>query len=197
MSCYLNGVRTDALWDTGAQVTIISDQWRHDFLPNQTLGPIEELLSGELSLKAANSVDIPFLGWINVTFTLAGDDDIIEVPTLVTPDPLDTPIIGYNVITEVTKSHSGADADVKLTQAMLSSLRAQPQDIPNLINLLRQEQDDEIGRVKSGRKRITIPSTKTVAYLPTLENQKTEYKVLRGREATEGGRVWELLHFWT
>ena len=31
------------------------------------------------------------------------------------------------------------------------------------------------------------------AYLPTLENQKTEYKVLRGSEATEGGggRVWE------
>ena len=42
--------------------------------------------------------------------------------------------------------------------------------------------------------------TLIVAYLPTLENQKTEYKVLRGSEATKpevakrprgGGRVWE------
>ena len=27
--------------------------------------------------------------------------------------------------------------------------------------------------------------------MPTFENQKTEHKVLRGSEATEGGRVWE------
>ena len=33
----------------------------------------------------------------------------------------------------------------------------------------------------------TIIIITTTTYLPTLENQKTEYKVLRGREATEGG----------
>ena len=30
-----------------------------------------------------------------------------------------------------------------------------------------------------------------MAYLPTFESQKTEHKILRGSEATEGGRVWE------
>ena len=28
-------------------------------------------------------------------------------------------------------------------------------------------------------------------YLPTFESQKTEHEILRGSEATEGGRVWE------
>ena len=129
-------------------------------MPDTTLRRIDELLSGELLLKAANGVDIPFLGWISVKFTLDGDDDVIEVPTLVTPDPLESPIIGYNVIAEVTKTHG--DTDITLTQAMLSSVKAQPRDIPHLINLLRQEPDDTVGLVKNGRKRIIIPSRKTV-----------------------------------
>ena len=30
-----------------------------------------------------------------------------------------------------------------------------------------------------------------ITYLPTFESQKTEHEILRGSEATEGGRVWE------
>ena len=55
IQCLLNGVRTSALWDTGAQVSIVSTDWISKHLPHAKLQPVEELLvANELDLKAAN-----------------------------------------------------------------------------------------------------------------------------------------------
>ena len=40
----LNGVKTSALWDTGAQVTIISRKWLETNIPDVTIQPVEDLL---------------------------------------------------------------------------------------------------------------------------------------------------------
>ena len=62
IKCHLNGARTEALYDTGAQVTIISEDWRQRNLPDSTMLPISDLLEGELSLNAANGTEITFPG---------------------------------------------------------------------------------------------------------------------------------------
>ena len=63
----------------------------------------------ELNLEAMNGTDIPFAGWIEVRFKLAGDDttvDELTVPVLVGQKEQEYPIIGYNVIEEVLSQHS-------------------------------------------------------------------------------------------
>ncbi len=67
--CQLNNVAVEALWDTGAQASIINADWRERHLPHTTVRPIEELLGpGTLTGLAANHTEIPFDGWVEVSF---------------------------------------------------------------------------------------------------------------------------------
>ena len=152
---------TEALWDTGAQVTIISSQWKQDNLPKVQLRPVEELLNGQLQLKAANGVDIPFIGWVQLSFSLCKDDkECLEVPTLVTDAGLDCPIVGYNVITEIIRGQEPSDD--RLTKVMVSSLQVVPEDVRPLLNLLQKEEEEDICVVRNGKRAVTIPSSKTI-----------------------------------
>lgn len=108
VSCVLNGVSVEALWDTGAQVSIVSKHWLEEYLPSLNLRNIEELLGEEtgLNLIGANGGPILFEGWVEVQFQLASSTQSsipLTVPLLVARDELEFPIIGYNVIEEVIK----------------------------------------------------------------------------------------------
>ena len=70
----------EALWDTGSQVCVVSRKWQQTHLPLEVLRNVEEL-----NLEAMNGTDIPFDGWIEVKFKLAGNDttaDELTVPVL-------------------------------------------------------------------------------------------------------------------
>ena len=59
-------LETDALWDTGAQVSIISHSWLKQCLPGCDIRDIAGLLGmNGLELKAANGTDLPYrgVGW--------------------------------------------------------------------------------------------------------------------------------------
>ena len=61
VKCLLNGVETEALWDTGAQVSIIPSNWVRKFYPGTHVRNIAELLGmGGLDLKTANGTDLPY-----------------------------------------------------------------------------------------------------------------------------------------
>ena len=100
----------EALWDTGSQVCVVSRKWQRTYLPLEVLRNVEELLGAgeELNLEAMNGTDIPFDGWIEVRFKLAGDDTTtgeLTVPVLVGQKEQEYPIIGFNVIEEVLSQH--------------------------------------------------------------------------------------------
>ncbi len=105
--CQLNDVAVEALWDTGAQASIINADWRERHLPHTTVRPIEELLGpGTLTGLAANHTEIPFDGWVEVSFRLrddTGSKGTLQVPMLVASDAsvAENPIIGYNIIKEI------------------------------------------------------------------------------------------------
>ena len=108
VSCMLNGVTVEALWDTGAQVSIASKTWLGEYLPSLKPRTIAELLGEEagLNLIGANGGSIPFDGWVEIQFLLTSGTQSstpLTVPRLVVDD-LEYPIIGYNVIEEVIKS---------------------------------------------------------------------------------------------
>jgi len=68
----------------------------------------EHLNDKVLDLKAANSTEIPYEEWIEVSFKLATSDDKhgMSVPFLVSMDTLDHPIVRYNVIKGIVKTLS-------------------------------------------------------------------------------------------
>lgn len=107
VQCYIQGLLVDALWDTGSQVCIVSETWKDYHLPNVRLRDISEAIEApeELRLVAANGQDIPYIGWIEVTFGLVSDktkDSELTIPVLVMRGrQLCHPIIGYNVIEQI------------------------------------------------------------------------------------------------
>ena len=73
----LNGVSVEALWDTGAQGSIVSKHWLEENLPSLNLRNIEELLGEEtgLNLIGANGGPILFKGWVEVQFQRASSTE--------------------------------------------------------------------------------------------------------------------------
>ena len=107
----MQGKEVEALWDTGSQVCVVSRKWQQSNLPVEVLRNIEELLGigEELNLDAMNGTDIPFDGWIEVRFKLAGDVTIADEQTvaiLVGRKEQEYPIPGLNVKEEILSQHS-------------------------------------------------------------------------------------------
>ena len=103
VKCLIQGKEVEAFWDTGSQVCVVSRKWQQTHLPLKVLRNVEEL-----NLEAMNGTDIPFDGWIEVKFKLAGDDttaDELTVPVLVGRKEQEYMIIGFNVIEEILSQH--------------------------------------------------------------------------------------------
>lgn len=54
------------LWDTGAQVSIMSQEMMEKQFPKSTLKSISELIDGDLDLTAANGTKIAYTGWTEI-----------------------------------------------------------------------------------------------------------------------------------
>ena len=123
---------------------------------------VEELLGagGELNLEAMNGTDIPFDGWIEVRFKLAGDDttaDELTVPVLVGQKEQEYPIIGFNVIKEVLsqRSENPQAASNIIQQSFPLVLHTQ---VGALVNLIQsRSQDPGTATVKVGKRDVMLP----------------------------------------
>ena len=64
VNCILNGKATEALWDTGAQVSIISGHFLDKTFPDLKVREISELIEADLSLTTANGSPIKYTSWV-------------------------------------------------------------------------------------------------------------------------------------
>ena len=60
VNCQFNGKPVKALWDTGSQVSVISEVFVRKNFPEVQIRDISELLQTDLKLTAANGSDIPY-----------------------------------------------------------------------------------------------------------------------------------------
>ena len=107
VKCLLDDNEVTALWDTGAQVSIMTRGMLEEKLPGTVVRDISELISVGLDLTAANGTKIPFIGWADVRVRLPSSAEEVRdvhVPFLITVDRLEMPILGYNVIEELVKT---------------------------------------------------------------------------------------------
>ena len=77
ITCELNGSFVEVLWDTGAQVSIISQKYLNSRFPGIKLRNISELIDCELDLTAANGTNIPYKDFVELTFKLKSEQDAI------------------------------------------------------------------------------------------------------------------------
>ena len=104
IKCLFDETVVEALWDTGAQVSIISEQFLNDNFPQKKLKNVSELINCPLNVTAANGTQIPYEGWVEIEFKLKHNQETIIVPFLVTNEVMDLPLVVYNVIEECIKS---------------------------------------------------------------------------------------------
>ena len=156
--CTVNGEinrhSVEVLWDTGAQVSIISNEFLKNF-PGVVIKDISELLDTKLNLMAANGSEMPYIGWVELNFRLSSCNPDLKVPFLVTEQCLDSPLIGFNVIEEIIK-HSNGDA--ALSQVITSSFTdLDTQTASVFVNFIESLNQEELCCIKTTKRDTTIP----------------------------------------
>ncbi|KAJ8034450.1 hypothetical protein HOLleu_21296 [Holothuria leucospilota] len=162
--CEIEGVTTEALWDTGAQVSMISSSWLKDNHPDISVHPIEELLdTTALNLRAANGTPLPFEGWIGLCFRLPtagrGKSLSIQVPFLVSTSTTDDVIVGFNVIEEVLGGSQREGPSKAIFQQMSSAMPwMKKHHLKEVVNMILTEKgEDYLCKVRVGRENVVIP----------------------------------------
>ena len=61
----IEGQDYNVLWDTGAQVSLLSKGWVEQNIPEKQLRALGELVTSDLTIKCTNESIIPFVGWIS------------------------------------------------------------------------------------------------------------------------------------
>ena len=148
INCCFNGKLVEALWDTGAQVSLISKRFLDTNFPNVNLRDVSELIDCQLNVNAANGVEIPYKGWAEIEVKLTSTQEPIIVPFLVTSETIDVPLVGFNVIEEFMNSKSEmTDTELACVFPCVSSA-----NISVLVDLIKTNSETDLCVVKTNKK---------------------------------------------
>ncbi len=188
VECFLHGHQIQALWDTGSQVCVICELWKQEYLPEVPLRDVSDILESPntLNLVVANGIDMPYIGYVEVTFSLPSQTPHhteLVIPILVASGQnLSRPIIGFNVIeqivnsTEQVQSSTGSDNMLERTvKASFPSLKRSK--VQTFIKLVSAESSCEY-IVKTMKWHVTVPKRSTVqvscrAYMQPVKEDNT------------------------
>uniref|UniRef100_A0A1A8SA02 Gypsy retrotransposon integrase-like protein 1 n=1 Tax=Nothobranchius rachovii TaxID=451742 RepID=A0A1A8SA02_9TELE len=175
VNCFLDNHPAKVLWDSGAQSSIVNENWRQNHLPHTIVRPVAELLDNEtLTVFAANDTPIPYIGWIEVGFRLSSDlspTSELQVPILVSSDSAvaSDPIIGYNVIEaivnqEEVKTKGGRK---QLAHNVSKAFEITVRTAHNVVKLVQNSSEDpETGAVRTGVRRVPLSANQvTTVYV--------------------------------
>jgi hypothetical protein len=137
---------------------MVSEAFLKQYHPEKRIRRLSELMETDLKLTAANGSVIPYIGWVELTFTLCSGDSLVRVPFLVTTETMEYPIVGYNVIEEIMKTeHEGLSSEIQSSFVGLDSGAAQI-----LINFVQSTNSDYLCNVKTSKRDVTVPCDKQV-----------------------------------
>lgn len=130
--------------------------------------PVTELIDTPLDLKAANGTSFPFVGWVAIDFELSDvcNSCSVTTPFLVAQNPLDLPIVGFNVIEEIVKNFDDVNnqSDLSILTSVLSANfpKNTVANIPGFIKFIQTPRPTELCIVKTVKQDVTIPKGKHV-----------------------------------
>ena len=144
VKCSLNGRECSSLWDTGAQISLISQGWLNDQHIESEVRDLSELIGRDLKVKGAVGTDIPYCGYVVLDCTITGVTT--KVPFLVSQKQMEQPIIGYNVISYLATNHPDKvtvscvkdtfpDINTKTAEAVLNILQTKELEVVSSVKL--------------------------------------------------------------
>lgn len=154
VNCKISNVSSQSLWDTGAMISIVSKKWLKKHYPHAQIKDIAELLDKPLDVRAANKTSLQYSGWVELSFQLDSDPDVLDVPFLVIDSDIERPIIGYNVISEMRKQND--PRTVEWLSKALSITSDCAEAVVNIINT--DTSDDHLSTVKTEKRNVVIPA---------------------------------------
>lgn len=162
VTCKLNGKSSKILFDTGAQVSIMSDQYRKIHLPYVQIQQLNTILDENDALRVqwGNNSEIPFVGWCDVEVLIGTDDcyTSLSVPFLVTTDNLADPILGFNAVKQLI---NGTEDKVAL-KVFRSAFSTKTSDqLVSFVNLVKEVGNEKV-KVKIKGKDQLVPAGKLV-----------------------------------
>lgn len=147
-------------------MSIMSETWKSQNLPDARIRPISDLLSDDelLDLRAANGTEIPFQGWVPVSFTLCdpkakqAKSDEILVLILVSRDILQRPIIGFNAIEEMLINREDQIQPSESIALLGNSLKLGSGKAEALLNVIQGATNENVTYlVRTGRTPVVVP----------------------------------------
>ena len=164
LKCFLDDVKTEVLWDTGAEVALISNAWLQQNFPSKEIKSVSELLGHELFLRVANNTKLDYLGYVELVFKMSESVVPLMVPFLVTEEEVTIPLVGYNVIEEVVKVVDDESSIVNMIETSLNDCDLKKAKI--LVNMIQKKvnsvENECLGSVKIGTKDVVIPKGRSV-----------------------------------
>lgn len=137
----INNIPTQALIDTGSQVTTISSDFVAHHMPNESILDLSELIT----VRGAGGNILPYKGYMDLDITI--DDVDCSVPTLVmlSDRPPDIPlIVGTNLLSLIYKGKIGEESNL------------QPA-LQTLVQNMAKVDVDVLGKVKTTRETTILP----------------------------------------
>ncbi len=145
---------------------------------------VEELLGvNELELKAANGTALPYCGWTEIDFSLLGtnSDYGLKIPFLVSKVALDLPIVGYNVIEEITRRSAvkvNQDEQTSFVDVLCCSLMdIERAEVEALVAFLQSERTYDLCNVKTTKRDIVIQPGQSVKVVCHVDVGPLEMRV--------------------
>ena len=137
---YMNDKPVDILWDTGANISIISKESVNDLFPNAVIKNLHDILSDadKLQVRWGNQEILPYEGYVELEVSLDNDTPANEilVPFLITPERLHYPILGTNAIEHISQNYQSNE----LTDVLNECLPDKPKNvIESLVNFTHAE----------------------------------------------------------
>ena len=149
VDCRLDDVQCKACWDTGGQLSIVGSSWLKEWFPAKKVKPLEDILEENLlDVSAAGLYTIPYSGFVELRFSLnVGTGGALEllVPFLVASEGFSSPLVGNNVITELTER---GETDINIKKCVRNINRSSLNDVLNLNIRTPNKELDNVVRSK-------------------------------------------------
>ena len=129
------------MWDTGSQVSVLSEEFLAHSFPEAQVLDISELVNGDLSLSAENGSELPYKGWTEVRFQAMPQSQDLIVPFLVSPETADYSLLGYDAIEEAIR----LDPPIACPKLLHESFPMIADDqLESLVNSIKSKHSDTV-----------------------------------------------------
>ena len=159
VECRIQDLKVKALWDTGAEVSLISEQWLNENCAGVEIKSVASLLGVDLEVEGVGSYAVPYIGYVTLLVEINATD--LHVPFLVSKEKISQPIIGYNVIAKLTEDAREKGVQRNMLKSGFSHLSEA--ELCKLEALLTEENTDELSLVKVNKLGTIIPARSSVS----------------------------------